>query len=139
MEQVAPAGPVYQAGTLSANPVAMCAGLATLEQLADGGVYRELETLGARLEAGLSAIPGLTVQRVGSVFWPLLAPVTSPVRSLAALRAAGGKPFGPVFHRLLDRGIYLSPSAFEVGFLSAAHTAAHVDQLIAELSAAMEA
>jgi glutamate-1-semialdehyde 2,1-aminomutase len=138
MEQVAPAGPVYQAGTLSANPVAMCAGIATLEQLADGRIYRELETLGAQLEAGLSAIPDFTVQRVGSVFWPLLTKVDSPVRSLAALRAAGGKPFGPMFHRLLDRGIYLSPSAFEVGFLSAAHTASHVDQLITELAAAQQ-
>jgi glutamate-1-semialdehyde 2,1-aminomutase len=137
MEQVAPAGPVYQAGTLSANPVAMCAGLATLEQLADGRIYRELEALGVRLEAGLAALPGLTVQRVGSVFWPVLATVRSPVRSLAALRAAGGRPFGPVFHRLLDRGIYLSPSAFEVGFLSAAHDAAHVDQLVAEMGAAL--
>jgi glutamate-1-semialdehyde 2,1-aminomutase len=139
MEKVAPAGPVYQAGTLSANPVAMCAGLATLEQLADGKLYAQLETLGARLAQGLADLPGFTLQRVGSVFWPLLASTSSPVRSLAQLRATDAKPFGPVFHRLLDRGIYLSPSAFEVGFLSAAHTAAHVDQLVDELRSALAA
>ena len=139
MEKIAPAGPVYQAGTLSANPVAMCAGLATLEQLADGRLYEQLETLGTRLSAGLSGLAGFTLQRQGSVFWPLLASTSTPVRSLAALRAADAAPFGPVFHRLLDRGIYLAPSAFEVGFLSAAHTAAHVDQLIAELRGALAA
>ncbi|MGC4028368.1 MAG: glutamate-1-semialdehyde 2,1-aminomutase [Steroidobacteraceae bacterium] len=137
MEKIAPAGPVYQAGTLSANPVAMCAGLATLEQLEDGRVYAQLEQLGARLEQGLAGLPGLTLQRVGSVFWPLLATTSSPVRSLAQLRSANAAPFGPVFHRLLDHGIYLAPSAFEVGFLSAAHTAAHVDQLIRELHEAL--
>lgn len=139
MELVAPAGPVYQAGTLSANPVAMNAGLATLEQLEDGRIYRDLEVLGARLEAGLAGLPGFTLQRQGSVFWPLLATTVAPVRSLGALRAANASPFGPVFHRLLDRGIYLAPSAFEVGFLSAAHTAAHVDLLVSELGAAIEA
>jgi glutamate-1-semialdehyde 2,1-aminomutase len=137
MEKVAPAGPVYQAGTLSANPVAMCAGLATLEQLEDGRIYRELESLGARLQSALAGIPGFTLQRQGSVFWPLLATTAEPVRSLAALRAANAAPFGPVFHRLLDRGIYLAPSAFEVGFLSAAHTPADVDQLVAELKSAL--
>lgn len=139
MEMVAPAGPVYQAGTLSANPVAMCAGLATLEQLEDGSLYRQMETLGARLEAGLSGAGGFTLQRQGSVFWPLLATTTTPVRSLATLRAVNAAPFGPVFHRLLDRGIYLAPSAYEVGFLSAAHTTAHVDQLVSELKAAIQA
>jgi glutamate-1-semialdehyde 2,1-aminomutase len=138
MEKIAPSGPVYQAGTLSANPVAMCAGLAALEQLEDGRVYRELEVLGARLQAGLAGVPGFTLQRQGSVFWPLLATTASPVRCLTALRAANAAPFGPLFHRLLDRGIYLAPSAFEVGFLSAAHKTAHVDQLVSELRAAIE-
>jgi glutamate-1-semialdehyde 2,1-aminomutase len=139
MELVAPVGPVYQAGTLSANPVAMCAGLAALEQLADGKVYAQLEKLGVELEQQLGAIPGLTVQRVGSLFWPLLAANAAPIRSLPDLKAAGGKPFGPVFHQLLDAGIYLAPSAFEVGFLSAAHTSAHVTQLSAELRKALSA
>jgi glutamate-1-semialdehyde 2,1-aminomutase len=139
MELVAPVGPVYQAGTLSANPVAMCAGLAALEQLADGKVYAQLEKLGTELEQQLGAIPGLTVQRVGSLFWPLLAANAAPIRSLPDLKAAGGKPFGPVFHQLLDAGIYLAPSAFEVGFLSAAHTSAHVGQLASELRKALSA
>jgi glutamate-1-semialdehyde 2,1-aminomutase len=137
MELVAPAGPVYQAGTLSANPVAMCAGLATLEQLADGRLYAQLETLGAQLEQQLGAIPGVTVQRMGSVFWPYLAANAAPLRSLGDLKAKPAAPFGPVFHRLLDAGIYLAPSAFEVGFLSGAHNSAHVEQLAAQLRSAL--
>jgi glutamate-1-semialdehyde 2,1-aminomutase len=137
MELVAPVGPVYQAGTLSANPVAMAAGLATLEQLADGKVYAQLETLGRELQQKLAAIPGLAVQRVGSLFWPYLAAVPGPLRSLADLKAHPAAPFGPVFHKVLDAGIYLAPSAFEVGFLSAAHTGAHVDRLEQELRSAL--
>ncbi len=137
MELVAPVGPVYQAGTLSANPVAMAAGLATLEQLADGKVYAQLEKLGAELEAKLNAIAGLTVQRVGSLFWPFLAQNAAPVRSLADLKAKAAAPFGPVFHRILDAGIYLAPSAFEVGFLSAAHDSGHVEKLSREFRAAL--
>ena len=137
MELVAPVGPVYQAGTLSANPVAMCAGLATLEQLADGKLYAQLESLGASLETQLGAIPGVTVQRLGSVFWPYLAASAAPLRSLADLKARPAAAFGPVFHRLLEAGIYLAPSAFEVGFLSAAHTHAHVALLAEQLKAAL--
>jgi glutamate-1-semialdehyde 2,1-aminomutase len=137
MELVAPVGPVYQAGTLAANPVAMCAGLAALEQLADGSVYAQLEALGAGLERQLGAIPGLTVQRVGSIFWPYLAADAAPLRSLAAMKARPAAPFGPVFHQLLDAGIYLAPSAFEVGFLSSAHTAVHVEQLAQQLRRAL--
>jgi glutamate-1-semialdehyde 2,1-aminomutase len=137
MELVAPVGPVYQAGTLSANPVAMCAGLAALEQLADGSVYRQLEVLGTELGRKLGAIPGVMVQRVGSIFWPYLAAGAAPLRSLADMKARPAAPFGPVFHRLLDAGIYLAPSAFEVGFLSAAHTSAHVDTLARELRTAL--
>jgi glutamate-1-semialdehyde 2,1-aminomutase len=138
MELVAPAGPVYQAGTLSANPVAMCAGLATLEQLADGKLYARLDSLGAELEQKLAGIPGVTVQRLGSVFWPYLAANAAPLRSLAALKARPAAPFGPVFHRLLEAGIYLAPSAFEVGFLSAAHDSTHVDRLATQLRAALQ-
>jgi glutamate-1-semialdehyde 2,1-aminomutase len=138
MELVAPVGPVYQAGTLSANPVAMCAGLATLEQLADGQLYAQLESLGAQLEQQLGAIPGVTVQRLGSVFWPYLAANAAPLRSLADLAAKPAAPFGPVFHHLLEAGIYLAPSAFEVGFLAATHTSAHVAQLAAQLRSALQ-
>ena len=137
MELVAPVGPVYQAGTLSANPVAMCAGLATLRQLEDGKVYERLEMLGTRLETLLADVPGLCLQREASLFWLHLSPPGSPIRSLAQLSARKGRAFAPVFHRLLDRGIYLAPSAFEVGFLSAAHDERHIDTLAAELGAAL--
>jgi glutamate-1-semialdehyde 2,1-aminomutase len=137
MELVAPVGPVYQAGTLSANPVAMSAGLATLRQLEDGRLYARLEQLGVRLEAALAGAPDITVQRQGSLFWFHLSPPGTPIRSLAQLTARAALPFGPVFHTLLDGGIYLAPSAFEVGFLSAAHTDAHIDELARALRAAV--
>jgi glutamate-1-semialdehyde 2,1-aminomutase len=138
MELVAPAGPVYQAGTLSANPVAMNAGLATLEQLADGSVYAQLERLGTELEQKVGGIPGVTLQRLGSVFWPYLAANAAPLRSLADMKRKPAAPFGPVFHKMLDAGIYLAPSAFEVGFLSAAHTSPQIDTLARELRSAMD-
>jgi glutamate-1-semialdehyde 2,1-aminomutase len=137
MELVAPVGPVYQAGTLSANPVAMSAGLATLRQLEDGKLYARLERLGVRLEAALAGAPDITVQRQGSLCWFHLSPPGTPIRSLAQLTARAALPFGPVFHTLLDGGIYLAPSAFEVGFLSAAHTDAHIDELARALRAAV--
>ena len=77
------------------------------------------------------------MQRVGSLFWPYLAANAAPLRSLADLKAKPAAPFGPVFHQVLDAGIYLAPSAFEVGFLSAAHTSAHVERLAQVLRAAM--
>ena len=136
MDLVAPAGPVYQAGTLSANPVAMCAGLATLQQLADGSLYAQLESLGQRLDAAFANQRQLTFQRVGSLFWFYLAPPTAPIRSLADMHARPAAPFAPVFHALLDGGIYLAPSAYEVGFLSAAHSAAQVDAMASAVLAA---
>jgi glutamate-1-semialdehyde 2,1-aminomutase len=136
MELVAPAGPVYQAGTLSANPLAMCAGLAALQQLLDGRVYERLESLGVRLEHALRGTPRLAVQRVGSIFWLCISqqgvPAT-PMRTLHSFPADAGKSFAAPFHALLEQGIYLAPSAFEVGFLSAAHTEAHIDTLAAAL------
>jgi glutamate-1-semialdehyde 2,1-aminomutase len=125
-------GPVYQVGTLSANPVAMCAGLATLQRLTDGSLYQRLEQLGARLERALSGCPNLTVQRLGSIFWlchSQLGKPPLPMRALSAFPTDAGKSFAGLFHSLLERGIYLAPSAFEVGFLSAAHTESHIDTL----------
>ena len=132
MELVAPLGPVYQAGTLSANPLAMCAGLATLQRLADGSVYAQLEILGQQLEHALAGLPNLSVQRVGSIFWLVGSRIrrpATPIRAPHSLPADAGEFFAPLFHALLDEGIYLAPSAFEVGFLSAAHSAQHVEQL----------
>jgi glutamate-1-semialdehyde 2,1-aminomutase len=136
MELVAPVGPVYQAGTLSANPVAMRAGLAALQQLADGAVYARLDALGAALEQSLAGIPGLWVQRFASLFWLVLSRggrPALPIRSIAGFPADAGRCYGQIYHPLLDRGIYLAPSAFEVGFLSAAHDGGSVDQLGAAL------
>lgn len=140
MELVAPEGPVYQAGTLSANPLAMSAGLATLERLLDGRLYRQLESLGARLESALSGLPQLAVQRVGSIFWLCVSAEgrpSTPIRTLQAFPKDAKQAFAGPFHALLERGIYLAPSAFEVGFLSAAHSAAHIDALAAALGAAL--
>ncbi|HEY5019710.1 MAG TPA: glutamate-1-semialdehyde 2,1-aminomutase [Steroidobacteraceae bacterium] len=138
MDLIAPAGPVYQAGTLSANPLAMCAGLAVLQRLQDGRIYDQLETLGARLESALAPIPRLAVQRVGSIFWLCMSrhgrPGT-PMRTPQTFPADAKASFAAPFHALLERGIYLAPSAFEVGFLSAAHTEAQVDELAAALRA----
>jgi len=139
MELVAPAGPVYQAGTLSANPLAMCAGLATLQRLADGRIYRQLEALGQRLEDAVALVPALAIQRVGSIFWLILSQAArparpaTPIRALRALPADAAASFAPLFHRLLDAGIYLAPSAYEVGFLSAAHREEDIERLVEAL------
>jgi len=113
----------------------MCAGLAALRQLADGGAYARLEALGARLEARLAGVPGLVLQRVGSVFWMCFAdpasPAQGPLRSPARYPEGCAARYKALFHGLLARGIYLAPSGFEVGFLSAAHTEADVDALAA--------
>jgi len=136
MQLVAPVGPVYQAGTLSANPVAMCAGLATLQQLADGTLYAQLEARAARLERALRALPALSVQRVGSIFWLCLGgSAGSVVRTPKQYPAGCVQRYTAMYHPLLARGIYLAPSAFEVGFLSAAHDDADIDLLCAALAA----
>jgi glutamate-1-semialdehyde 2,1-aminomutase len=136
MELVAPAGPVYQAGTLSANPLAMRAGLAALQQLADGGVYQKLDLLGAELERQLADIDGLRLQRFQSLFWITLSRLPrahTVMRSIRHVPADAGSCFSSAFHALLQRGIYLAPSAFEVGFLSDAHDSGHVAELAAAL------
>ena len=141
MALVAPSGPVYQAGTLSANPVAMCAGLATLKVLDAGGAYETLETLGARLEHGLAKLPGVLCQRAGSMFWICVSPEarrTAPIRKLPGIPVDAASGYKRVFHRLLERRIYLAPSAYEIGFLSLAHTREHVDTLIDAVAAALE-
>jgi glutamate-1-semialdehyde 2,1-aminomutase len=129
MQQVAPAGAVYQAGTLSANPLAMRCGLAALEQLDDGSVYTQLETLGAQLEKGINKVDGLGIQRVGSIFW-LRNEDTSVARSVSNFDSARLENFSSLFNFLLERGIYLAPSPYEVGFLSTAHTEDDIHTLI---------
>jgi glutamate-1-semialdehyde 2,1-aminomutase len=135
MEQIAPSGPVYQAGTLSGNPVATAAGLATLELLTSEA-YDRLETLGRQLEAGVSDIldrvnqdePRYCFQRVGSMFTLFFTP--APVRSLAQASQVDTAAFRSFFHGVLADGIYMAPSPFESGFLSLAHSEDDVARLM---------
>jgi len=125
MERMAPAGPIYQAGTLSGNPVAVSAGLAQLDELRDGQVYDVLEQRGALLEEGLrtaareAGVP-CTVNRVGSMITGFF--TAQPVRNYEEARTSDTARFGRFFRAMLERGVYLAPSQFEAAFLSAAHT-----------------
>ena len=132
MAELAPLGRVYQAGTLSANPVAMRAGLATLQQLADGTAYAELETLGMALDAAFAG-RGLHLERVGSVFWIPGGAPRATLRRPDAIPPALVEPFPGLFHAALAAGIYLSPSPFEVGFLATAHRPTDIDALATAL------
>jgi glutamate-1-semialdehyde 2,1-aminomutase len=134
MQQVAPEGPVYQAGTLSGNPLAMAAGLATLSHLRDNpGVYEQLERLGARLERGFKALiqdrlDVLSWNRVGSMATLFFS--RGPITGWASAAPADRDRFARFFHGMLDRGIYLPPSPFEAAFISAAHTEADIDRTL---------
>lgn len=125
MAKLAPDGPVYQAGTLSGNPLAMAAGLATLEQLEKPGFYKALASRTLELTQGLAAaaadagIP-LAVESAGGMFGFIFTD-DGPVRSFSQVAAADVERFKQFFHGMLDRGVYLAPSAFEAGFVSAAH------------------
>ncbi len=129
MDHLSPDGPVYQAGTLSGNPLAMAAGLAQLRELERRDGWRELEKLGARFEAAVrEAIAGrpLTFQRIGSMF--CLYFTEGPVRNLAEAQRSDRDAFNRYFHACLDAGVYFAPSQFEAGFLSLAHTATDLEQ-----------
>lgn len=129
MDLVAPLGPVYQAGTLNANPVAMTAGLATLRRLLDGEIYGHLETLGQALDETMRPIDKLTLQRRGSLFWLASASAEATIRAPDQISEETARAFPDMFRALLDAGIYFPPSPFEVGFLSAAHDESHIEQL----------
>jgi glutamate-1-semialdehyde 2,1-aminomutase len=139
MKKVLPAGPVFQAGTLSGNPIAMAAGVATLKELKANPPYRRLESMGRTLEAGLrdaAAGAGVAAQvnRVGSM-WTLFF-AAAPVTDYDTARASETKRFARFFWEMMDRGVYLPCSQFEAAFLSAAMTDDHVAQT---LDAAREA
>jgi glutamate-1-semialdehyde 2,1-aminomutase len=135
MELVAPAGPVYQAGTLSGNPLAMTAGIETLRALAEPGVWDGLERAGARLEAGLRELgEGVQVARVGTMFGLFFA--DTPVIDWDTARRADTSRFAAFHSAMLERGVYLAPSQFEAAFLSAAHGDEEID---ATISAAHDA
>jgi len=130
MELVAPAGPVYQAGTLSGNPLAMTAGIETLGVLREPGVWDELERSGARLEAGLSTLGGgVQVARAGTMFGVFFA--NAPVTSWESARRADTSRFAAFHNAMLERGVYLAPSQFEAGFLSTEHGEAEIDATVA--------
>jgi glutamate-1-semialdehyde 2,1-aminomutase len=142
MGLVAPAGPMYQAGTLSGNPLAMAAGLATLRAIeADRTLYERLETLGAQLEHGLREIVtrrGLAarVQRIGSM-WTLFF-TADEVRDWTTAAACDRARYGRFFHAMLERGVSLAPSQFEANFISAAHTTEDVVATVEAARAALE-
>ncbi len=143
MKNLAPLGGVYQAGTLSGNAVAMSAGLAQLRTLEKMDGWKKLEELGRTLETLLTPMlarvsPGAQLVRLGSLFWISLQDGPAP-RSAEAIDPAGANRYRPVFHALLDGGIALAPSAFEAGFLSLAHTPAHLERLHDALAAAFAA
>ena len=137
MNFLAPAGPVYQAGTLSGNPLAMAAGLATLQSLKNCNPYADLEKRGkqwvlgmrkAATEAGVDAVIDHCGSMVGMFF------TTGPVNNYADVQRADTEMFKRYFRGMLDAGIYIAPSAFEVGFLSTAHTQEIVEETVASAS-----
>ena len=135
MEQLSPLGPVYQAGTLSGNPVAMAAGLATLELVSEPGFHQRLEAASQRLCQGLESAAreagvALTTNHAGGMFGFFFSEEPKITRYQQVM-ACDVERFKRFFHGMLDEGIYLAPSAFEAGFLSSAHSEADLDATLA--------
>ncbi|MEY4386629.1 MAG: glutamate-semialdehyde -aminomutase [Verrucomicrobiota bacterium] len=133
MDCLAPLGPVYQAGTLSGNPLAMSAGIANLEELQTSGAYCALEELGQQLEEGMksaakSANIPLTVNNCGSMFCGYF--TSEPVWNLADAMKSNRERFKKFFHGMLNEGVYLAPSQFEAGFISVAHSPTDIDATV---------
>ncbi len=142
MNLVAPAGPVYQAGTLSGNPLAVAAGLKTLELLRAPGFYERLDALAESLVAGLRAEAdrasvALTINRVGSMFTPFF--TAEAVTDYASAKKADTAAFGRFFRALRERGIYFPPSQFEAAFISSAHSEDDIAETIRAAGAAFTA
>ena len=133
MEQIAPLGPVYQAGTLSGNPLAVAAGTETLRLLQEPGVYERLETMAQRLCDGMQAAArqaGVAVHttRIGSMFCTFFA--SQPVTDYLSATTSDTAKFRRYFHAMLEAGVYLAPSQFEAGFVSTAHTDSDIERTI---------
>ncbi len=138
MDQLSPDGPVYQAGTLSGNPLAMAAGLAQLRELERIDGWKILEELGAELERiTADAISGLTFHRVGSMFCLFF--THEIVVDLASAKRSDTARYGKFFHACLERGVYFAPSQFETGFLSTAHTSDDLVRTAEIMRAALQA
>jgi glutamate-1-semialdehyde 2,1-aminomutase len=134
MDHVAPSGPVYQAGTLAGNPLAMAAGCAALDHLKRKGLYEKLESLAIRLQIGLARAAQaagvmLTLNRAASMWTPFFC--RGPVNDYAAARTSDTTLFARFFHGMLERGVYLPPAQFEAAFVSDAHDEHLIDQTIA--------
>lgn len=143
MQRVAPEGPVYQAGTLSGNPVAMAAGLATLRETDRPGFYDALERRTARLIDGLKRVAtkrqvAVTAGHAGSLWGLYFTVAGGPVRNYADAKKSDSALFGRWHRAALARGVFLAPSAFEAAFVSAAHTDADIDFTITQLDAALD-
>merc|ERR1712157_501056 len=134
MEMVAPAGPMYQAGTLSGNPLAMTAGIETLKKLSGDGIYEELERKSKKLVDGIVATAekyGIAISGdyAGGMFgWYFL---EGPVKNFAEAAKSDADRFGKWHRMMLERGVYLAPSLYEAGFMSLAHTDEDIDRTIA--------
>ena len=141
MDCLAPDGPVYQAGTLSGNPLAMSAGIAVLEALADGEVYEKIEARGQALSEGLadaakSADVPVRLQRIGSMSCCYF--TDEPVYNMDDAMKSDREKFGKYFHGMLEERVYLAPSQFEAGFISAAHDEAAIQKTIAAAAKVMK-
>ena len=141
MEQAAPLGPAYQAGTLSGNPVAVAAGIATLKTLELPGVYDRLEETASELTTGLQAAAdahetSLTINRVGSLFSMFFNP--GPVDRWEAVTRSDAAAYARFFHSMLEQGVYFAPSAFEAAFVSTVHTPEDLELTLAAADVAME-
>src|SRR4051812_8115675 len=142
MDYLAPLGPVYQAGTLSGNPLAMAAGIAALEELSRNNIYGQLEQIGARLETGMktaarNARVAVQFQRIGSMFCGYF--TDQPVHNIEDAMKSDRARFGRFFHGMLEQGIYLAPSQFEAGFISSAHSTEDIDRTIAAAEKVLKA
>jgi len=136
MDFIAPVGPVYQAGTLSGNPIAMAAGLAALTELSQGNKHQQLSAGTKKLALGLKAMAeknniALSVTYVGGMFGFFFTDSKEPITSYAQATACDSEKFQKFFHLMLQEGFYLAPSAFETGFLSTAHTDDIIDKTLA--------
>jgi glutamate-1-semialdehyde 2,1-aminomutase len=134
MDYLAPTGPVYQAGTLSGNPVAMAAGLAALKEISKPGVYQQLNAQTEKLTDGIVALAkeqgiGMTANRVGSMFG-LFFTEADQVCRFSDVQQCNGERFNQFFHGMLNEGVYLAPSSFETGFMSLAHSDSDIESTL---------